>query len=129
MLITDDLAKLIAYSLVRWAKQKPVITIQSYNKAYWQSIMKMWGPAFNLPEYSRAAQSNLVPTSHMWLFKLLKNKYMKSSIPGLHQPATFQQPYMASCYHTGQPSPQPGSWQQHMPDVQGCLTPSLWATW
>ena len=91
MLITDDLAKLIAYSLVRWAKQKPVITIQSYNKAYWQSIMKMWGPAFNLPEYSRAAQSNLVPTSHMWLFKLLKNKYMKSSIPGLHQPATFQQ--------------------------------------
>lgn len=75
---------------MRWAKQKQVITIQSYNRAYWQSIMKTWGPAINLPGYSRAAQSNLVTTSHMWLFKLLKNKHRKSSIPGLHQPATFQ---------------------------------------
>ena len=91
VLITDDLAKLIAYSLVRWAKQKQVIMIQFYNKAYWESIMKIWGPTINLPEYSSATQSNLVTTIHMWLFKLLKIKYMKSSVPGLHQPATFQQ--------------------------------------
>ena len=66
--------------------------IQFYNKAFWESIMKMWGPTINLPEYSRATQSNLVTTSHMWLFKLLKIKYTKSAVPGLHQPATFQQP-------------------------------------